>query len=600
MSLPPVPREQPFLLQGINKPSMPWMYWFEKISIDAGESTSGITVHSELTGLDADDHPQYLLTNGGRQLSGNWDAGGVFDIRNVANLTITAGGYVSSEVDDQAIYISGGTIGLGGAIRLTGGTTAGEADSVGIYAGAQASILVSPDYGIEAYQDVTITDSKNILFGVGSNIFKTTAGRELSINSGIVGGSANSVVINLIDANVDEEQSCELNVNLEGERIFHIYDSRIWFQTNLIVQDSSELRIDYGCSLTGDTNTTINFNDLFTVNSTNGNTFIGGSLTGTSTGTIDFSSFFVDAFTGYVDGRKFIANNEALTEYIQMYVDGSNNGAFETLSGSILFRPSGTTKATLSASDFDVETNLNVNGIIAVTGSGAHDIFVDNLEDYGFKLSATGYDFLKCYDGGAVGDSSIEFDVGIICTSIVSTGLTVYGLSTDSAHIQLMKNQQITVTEDISWIAFGAIGAGGSEEGARIVAIGDGTWATNDSPTYMEFQLDNSGTMTAYMTLKKTDVSFVGDVNIATTGKGLGIKTGAATDDMGTATLVAGTVTVSHTGIASTDKIFLNQATTGGTLGILTYTITASTSFTITSTSVLDTSTVNYLIIRAL
>lgn len=64
----------------------------------------------------------------------------------------------------------------------------------------------------------------------------------------------------------------------------------------------------------------------------------------------------------------------------------------------------------------------------------------------------------------------------------------------------------------------------------------------------------------------------------------------------GTATLVAGTVTVANTSVTSNAMIFISRKTVGGTAGFIAYTVTAGTSFTITSSSNTDTSVVNYLI----
>lgn len=67
----------------------------------------------------------------------------------------------------------------------------------------------------------------------------------------------------------------------------------------------------------------------------------------------------------------------------------------------------------------------------------------------------------------------------------------------------------------------------------------------------------------------------------------------------GIATLVNGTVTVSNTGVQNAGMaIFLNRRTAGGTLGHLSYTITDNTSFTITSSSLLETSTIDWLVIQ--
>jgi hypothetical protein len=68
---------------------------------------------------------------------------------------------------------------------------------------------------------------------------------------------------------------------------------------------------------------------------------------------------------------------------------------------------------------------------------------------------------------------------------------------------------------------------------------------------------------------------------------------------MGQAVLVGGTVVVSNTSVTANTRIFLSHANTGGTLGHLYISArTAATSFTITSSSNLDTSTVNWLLIE--
>jgi len=79
-------------------------------------------------------------------------------------------------------------------------------------------------------------------------------------------------------------------------------------------------------------------------------------------------------------------------------------------------------------------------------------------------------------------------------------------------------------------------------------------------------------------------------------GKGISFKEGSNAR-MGQSVLVAGTVTVSNTSVTASSRIFLTNAITGGTVGVLSVgTITAATSFVINSSSVLDTSTVNWVI----
>ena len=74
----------------------------------------------------------------------------------------------------------------------------------------------------------------------------------------------------------------------------------------------------------------------------------------------------------------------------------------------------------------------------------------------------------------------------------------------------------------------------------------------------------------------------------------------AANGRMGTVTLAAGTATVSNTSVTANTRIFLSMVSpNGGTPGFLdTATRNPGTDFTITSTSVADTSIVTYLLIE--
>ena len=68
---------------------------------------------------------------------------------------------------------------------------------------------------------------------------------------------------------------------------------------------------------------------------------------------------------------------------------------------------------------------------------------------------------------------------------------------------------------------------------------------------------------------------------------------------MGTATLVAGTITVNTTKVTANSRIFVTTQTPGGTLGVQYISArTAGTNFTITSTSNTDTSTIAWFIVE--
>lgn len=88
-----------------------------------------------------------------------------------------------------------------------------------------------------------------------------------------------------------------------------------------------------------------------------------------------------------------------------------------------------------------------------------------------------------------------------------------------------------------------------------------------------------------------------GNLTLATTGNKLLIKEGSNAA-LGQATLVGGTVTVNNTIVTANSKIFLTVETAGGTQGLLSYTKSPSTSFTINSTSGTETSTVSWFIVE--
>lgn len=130
----------------------------------------------------------------------------------------------------------------------------------------------------------------------------------------------------------------------------------------------------------------------------------------------------------------------------------------------------------------------------------------------------------------------------------------------------------------------------------RYVTVGSGVWANAAAPAFTSLRVVGDITTTA------------GNVIINGAGKQLRVHGGAATDFIGTSTLVAGTVTIANTNIAATDRIFIQRsgANASTTLGEISYTITAATSFTVTSliigtpasTQTGDLSSFTYLIVR--
>lgn len=89
-----------------------------------------------------------------------------------------------------------------------------------------------------------------------------------------------------------------------------------------------------------------------------------------------------------------------------------------------------------------------------------------------------------------------------------------------------------------------------------------------------------------------------GNLVVGAAGKGLHIKSGSNAR-IGTATLVAGTVTVANTSVTANTRILLSRSTTGGTAGHLSTTRINNTSFTINSSSGTDTSTIEWVLVES-
>lgn len=91
-----------------------------------------------------------------------------------------------------------------------------------------------------------------------------------------------------------------------------------------------------------------------------------------------------------------------------------------------------------------------------------------------------------------------------------------------------------------------------------------------------------------------------GNAIVNTAGKTLKIKQGSNACAGTGAIMVAGTVTVSTTAVATGDIILPSKSASGGTLGtgMPTYTINNGVSFTLTSSSALETSTYSWIIVK--
>ena len=94
------------------------------------------------------------------------------------------------------------------------------------------------------------------------------------------------------------------------------------------------------------------------------------------------------------------------------------------------------------------------------------------------------------------------------------------------------------------------------------------------------------------------DQNIAGNVNAITAGKGLTVK-GGSNARIGTSPLTAGSVVVANTSVTASTVILLTSQADGGSPGFVRVsTRTAGTSFTITSSSGTDTSTIGWLLVE--
>ncbi len=211
----------------------------------------------------------------------------------------------------------------------------------------------------------------------------------------------------------------------------------------------------------------------------------------------------------------------------------------------------------------------------------------------------------------ATGSAATTISVGGTGANTVTIANTQTGGSLSLAHAMTTGNIVIGDAQTSGTFTIGSTGAG---IGAVRIFDGTGnqtiTMATGAAVKDVTIGSINTSSVLV-LNAGSGDVKVTGaNLRIATTGKGLQIKTGAATDMAGSAILVLGTVTVANTNIATGDLIFLSRVSTNGsvTLGEATYTISNATSFTITSvilgtpgsTQVADVSTFAYFIVRPL
>lgn len=446
--------------------------------------------------------------------------------------------------------ITGTALTTGSLLTLTGGVTSGKLLDLTTTATTGTGINLSVD---------ALTSGKGINI---SSTATATTGSLLSIT-----GASNSVATNglvyfnlggtggnkfVIDAgNVDADGAFKLNMNsLNSATGMQINANSLGSGTvfEMLCTTTAGVAMDAPGGVHG---------SLFDVRLTGTNTLAGEMV------------YFLKGVGG--NGTAFRISNSSGTGNT-LYLTGAGGGR------SLLAENTLATTTNPTAEVVSNTTGAVTSGILNVNATGAHTGNAINLT----TATATGI-------GQNITTSSLTTGKALAINT-TSTGLTTAG--TDTGLL------------------------------LDIRSTGASTTMTGSIANIIASSVNNAGNTGSVLNLKATGVAFAGKVlNISSTSTSssstaLAIATGVGSTSLdigsgklkitastntavGSSVLVGGTVTVSNTSVTANSKIFLTAGVAGGTQGILSVgTITAGTSFVINSTSELDTSTINWLIIN--
>jgi hypothetical protein len=199
---------------------------------------------------------------------------------------------------------------------------------------------------------------------------------------------------------------------------------------------------------------------------------------------------------------------------------------------------------------------------------------------------------------GSPAVSVIGLSVTSIVTAPASTTATLtsyYGVYI-FPNIDNPSNTQTTTITTYYGVRVGSM-AGGGGAGSKVIGTQYGVKVdalTNFGSTtiYGLYVAAQSGASSNYA------IATSGSIFLDTAGGYLSVKTGTnACAGTGAGPLSSGTLTIATTCAKASSVIVIARTTAAGTLGHISYSISAGTSFTITSSSVTDTSTFSWLIV---
>lgn len=307
-----------------------------------------------------------------------------------------------------------------------------------------------------------------------------------------------------------------------------------------------------------------------------------GSATGTATGDLILNKLAI--------GNSTIST----VAYINAVISGSGRGI---LNFDLTFTGAGTSATVVAAYLTDQGTSTNYTGVSLngrVQGDGTSHS--GNTTYYGlwqlcgyttnFNASTgthTTYGARLDVDSLGTGSASISGGTFRRYGLFIPSMANISGAPGSDLQMGIFCNESINVSSDVKIIL-----------DSTSTALGDSYFNYSGTNTNLEVYVDGTN---AFLFDADKNISKL-DFKLDVVGTGHYVKEGTNAT-MGSAVLVGGTVVVNTTKVTANSRIFLSNNANGGTVGAVYVSArTAGTSFTITSTSALDTSTIAWLIVE--
>lgn len=246
----------------------------------------------------------------------------------------------------------------------------------------------------------------------------------------------------------------------------------------------------------------------------------------------------------------------------------------------------------------------SLDGINGLTGFGILALDADTGSPFLRTLTA-GSGISISNGDGLSGNPTISATSGTLPSQTGNAGKLLVTDGTNAAWANTITNNTVTIFDPTTG------GTGFATLNLSVPDVGLDVNIGSEVPGVSDFAIQNNtsganlalsvnpgvgGEKAIVLSGSTLETDFPGDI-VMVPGAAIQIQHGS-NQRAGNATLVGGTVTVSNTSVTANTIVMLTRKTSGGTIGDLTYTVSAATSFTINSVSALDTSTVSYLLIE--